>query len=203
MSQLPQDLPVDAAVLEAKRALRTRMRARRHARPAGAVAAEREGWTAGAAAVTALAPGARCVASYLPAPGEPDPLGAMHAWHGAGMRVMVPVSGSRRSLRWVVWTPDTPVRTGTLVPVPEPVDAPPADPAEIDLVVVPALAVAADGRRLGQGGGYYDTFLARRAVPTVACIRDEELLEAVPWDAWDAVLHAAWTPKGVEPLPRT
>ena len=34
--------------------------------------------------------------------------------------------------------------------------------ATVGLIVVPALAATADGRRLGQGGGYYDTLLAAR-----------------------------------------
>ena len=36
-------------------------------------------------------------------------------------------------------------------------------PEEVDAVVVPGLAFDAVGRRLGYGGGYYDTWLARAA----------------------------------------
>lgn len=39
-----------------------------------------------------------------------------------------------------------------------------ADPAAIDLVAAPALAVADDLMRLGQGGGFYDRFL-----PSASC----------------------------------
>lgn len=44
--------------------------------------------------------------------------------------------------------------------IPEPVDAKPADPLSIDLVLVPLLCFDAKGNRVGYGMGYYDRFLA-------------------------------------------
>lgn len=46
--------------------------------------------------------------------------------------------------------------------VPEPIGHEvPADPSEIQVVIVPMLAFDAVGNRLGYGAGYYDRFLAR------------------------------------------
>ena len=54
--------------------------------------------------------------------------------------------------------------------------------ARADVVLVPALAVDAAGRRLGRGGGSYDRALARVGplVPLIALIYDDELVEQVP-----------------------
>ncbi|MGO3152488.1 MAG: 5-formyltetrahydrofolate cyclo-ligase [Galactobacter sp.] len=155
-----------------------------------------------AADVAGLVPGVECIGAYLAAPGEPDPAEAIAAWHAAGLRVLLPVSGRDRVLEWVEWTPSVRVAQGKNAPVPEPVGAQPAQPADLDLVVVPALQVGHDGTRLGQGGGYYDTFLAAYPqLPTVACVFADEVVAAVPSDPWDATLDAVWTEEGVRHLP--
>ena len=74
--------------------------------------------------------------------------------------------------------------------------------AEADLVLVPALAVGADGTRLGRGGGSYDRALARvpAGVPVVALLYDGELLPAVPSEPHDRRVTAVVTPSGVHRL---
>lgn len=64
-----------------------------------------------------------------------------------------------------------------------------------DVVIVPGLAFTADGRRLGQGGGWYDRFLAARRQDCVAVgvgFR-EQLLESVPTEQHDVVLDLVVT----------
>ena len=55
-------------------------------------------------------------------------------------------------------------------------------------IIVPALAVGYDGRRLGQGGGFYDSLMADpevRKIPTFTLIHPGELWPSVPSDPWD------------------
>ena len=53
------------------------------------------------------------------------------------------------------------------------------------LLVVPALAYSRSGARLGNGGGYYDRFLARFAGKTVGVCFLETLLATLPQQKYD------------------
>ena len=67
-----------------------------------------------------------------------------------------------------------------------------------DVVIVPGLAFSADGQRLGQGGGWYDRYLARirdDCLTIGACFR-EQLLADVPTEAHDVTLDVVVTDAG-------
>lgn len=66
-----------------------------------------------------------------------------------------------------------------------PPDAPNA--AELDVVIVPAIAVDPTGHRIGYGAGYYDRTLPRYAPPAVsiAVIYDWQLVAEVPFTPTD------------------
>lgn len=63
-----------------------------------------------------------------------------------------------------------------------PSEAPHAERGQIDLIVVPALAIASDGHRLGYGAGFYDVTLPDFCPPalTVAVAYDFQLLGELP-----------------------
>lgn len=69
------------------------------------------------------------------------------------------------------------------------------DPQTLDVVVVPGLAFAVDGRRLGRGRGHYDRFLAAVG-PTCLSVGvgfSEQLVDDVPVVAHDVRLDAVVT----------
>jgi 5-formyltetrahydrofolate cyclo-ligase len=64
-------------------------------------------------------------------------------------------------------------------------------PSTVDVVVVPGLAFTADGHRIGQGGGWYDRFLAgiRPDAVTVGVAFREQLVDELPVEPHDVRLH--------------
>lgn len=66
------------------------------------------------------------------------------------------------------------------------------------VVLVPALAVARDGVRLGRGGGFYDRSLPLCAsgARLIAVVRDGEVLDEMPGEPHDVRMTHALTPAG-------
>jgi 5-formyltetrahydrofolate cyclo-ligase len=85
--------------------------------------------------------------------------------------------------------------TGRLVAVPED----DVDPTWPDVVVVPGLAFTASGDRLGQGGGWYDRFLAevRGVCSTIGVCFAEQIVDVLPVEPHDVRLHHVVTDQGV------
>ncbi len=70
--------------------------------------------------------------------------------------------------------------------IPEPPEtAERTQPDSIDLAVIPCLACARDGRRLGRGGGYYDRFLAAYPGDALLLCREKLLQEELPVEPHD------------------
>ena len=79
----------------------------------------------------------------------------------------------------------------------EPPDNAPAVPPEcVDLAIIPCLGAAADGRRLGRGGGYYDRFLARYTGDALLLCRERLLCPDIPQETHDIRVPAVVTERG-------
>ena len=104
-----------------------------------------------------------------------------------------------KDLRWHRWKPAEPLVVGTYdILEPHP-DSPQLTPTDVDLLLVPAVAVACSGYRLGYGGGYYDRLRADprwREIPTIAIVFDFARVETLPIDPWDLPLDAVCTELG-------
>lgn len=179
-----------------KRALRGALRAQREALapPAGSEAARAAGAEA-ARWLGGLLRGARGVALYQPYGREFDasPIGALAEAGGASLAF--PRVASRRPPRLTFHALRKPGRAsyyGALEPAE---DEPELE--DIDVFIVPGLGFDAEGRRLGQGGGFYDSALrARPSALRVAPCYDFQVIEAIPCEPHDEPVDVIVTPAG-------
>jgi len=74
-----------------------------------------------------------------------------------------------------------------------------------DVVIVPGVAFTVDGDRLGQGGGWYDRFLAELApeVTTIGVGFELQLLERLPVEPHDVRLDHVVTESGLASRPKS
>ena len=64
---------------------------------------------------------------------------------------------------------------------------------ELDLILVPCLAAAPDGRRLGHGGGYYDRFLEGCTENAVCLCFRRMICDEIPMDQYDVPMPCVIT----------
>ncbi|MBP2413420.1 5-formyltetrahydrofolate cyclo-ligase [Arthrobacter stackebrandtii] len=153
------------------------------------------------------------VCAYISTGTEPSTDELLSALAAAGHLVHVPVCEPGFALSWVRWFPGVAMVRSALAPVMEPVGVrrPFPELGPVPAVLVPALAVDESGTRMGQGGGYYDRFLAGLAgstaspgtrVTVAAVVHSNEILSAgmLPRDTFDMPVSWALSPSGVRRL---
>jgi 5-formyltetrahydrofolate cyclo-ligase len=162
-------------------------------------------------------------AAYLGVGAEPPTLPLLTALVDAGHRVLLPVCEPDIELSWVYWTPLSGFVRSRYAPIQEPVGERHGTGVMRDATAIflPATAVDFSGNRIGQGGGYYDKFLAALAampsassgasdgasdgafegvaLPTAAVVYDTEVLPAgsIPAESFDRKVDTALTPGGI------
>ena len=183
----------DKAAAEAKNLLRKDLKANRKVRKynpddAGALNVH--------LAELCLATGATRIACYLSFGEEPDTELFIDWALENEIEVLLPVTKADGHLNWVKFDGTT---SPGIFGFAEPIGAAQA-PTDVDLAIIPALAIDKRGMRLGKGKGYYDRGLMdfTPLPPVIAVVFDEELLEQLPAESHDHPVDAAVTPSGIQ-----
>lgn len=194
---------MEALLAQAKRQLRARMKGLRNALPASAIAA-RSARIVERLGALPLVRDAQSVALFWPmaSKNEVDLVPLDAALRASGKRVYYPFmtpteTGYHTGFR-LLSDPNQLEQRGRGFSEP-PLHAPEAARGDIDAVVVPALAVAADGYRIGYGIGFYDVTLPDVCPPagTAIVAFSFQLLAEAPHDEGDFACDWVVTDEGV------
>ena len=139
------------------------------------------------------------VAAYVSVGHEPCTRLLLERLAERGIRVLLPVLGPHLSRSWAYYrgAADLAERAPGRPPEPSGQALPPEEIGRVDALLIPALAVDRGGRRLGQGGGWYDRMLPLRrdGVGVFAMVYDDELVPGpLPTEEHDEVVDAVITP---------
>jgi 5-formyltetrahydrofolate cyclo-ligase len=123
--------------------------------------------------------GTRRVSCFVGVGDEPDTGPLIAALRGRGIEVLLPITLADFSLDWAPYTGDdnlVDASYGLKEPVGPRLGV--AALGGVDVVIVPALSVDEEGRRLGQGAGCYDRALQHvpTSTPVWAVVFDDERL---------------------------
>jgi 5-formyltetrahydrofolate cyclo-ligase len=186
-------------ILQAKRALRARMKAWRaglgaeaQMRAAEAVARQGLGF------LDPRPPRGSVVSGFSPMADEFRVWPLLRRLAGEGYRLALPViQGKARPLLFRAWAPGDAMDKAVWGIAEPKADKPVLEP---DVLIVPLLAFDRNGWRLGYGGGFYDRSLrdlrTREAVIAVGLAFDEQEVDAVPHLDYDERLDWVLRPSG-------
>jgi 5-formyltetrahydrofolate cyclo-ligase len=185
------------SVEDAKAAIRQQARVRRDAIPADVRAAAAQSIAARSFPI-AVNPG-NTVSGFMPLKSEINPLPLMRALAHAGARLALPVVvGRGKPLIMRAYALGDTLAAGVWgIREPQP-DAPEVFP---DIVLVPLLAFARNGHRIGYGAGYYDMTLAalraKKSVRAVGLAFAAQEIASLPTTPRDARLDLVLTEREV------
>jgi len=139
----------------------------------------------------------RTVGSYMAVRGELDPEPTLAHPSLSLVEQFVPILTDDRLTFGKVtletaWTKN---RYGILEPVSDQLRS----AIELDVVLVPCVAIDRVGHRLGQGGGWYDRTFAspNRSAILVGVVYDQQILDELPVEPWDVPMDVLASPTGV------
>lgn len=140
------------------------------------------------------------VALYVSVAHEPCTRLLLERLYQRGVTVLLPVLGPHLSRSWgtLKGIEDLAERNPGRPPEPSGETLPAEAVTGVDALLIPALAIDRAGRRLGQGGGWYDRMLPLRAegVKVFALVNDDELVAGpLPTEEHDEPVDAVITPE--------
>jgi len=137
---------------------------------------------------------AACVMLYLSIGHEVDTSGLLDHALNAGKRVFVPRCHADGIMDVVEIFGRDDLQSGMFgISEPKP-HLSKANPHELDLVIVPAMAFDRGKNRLGRGKGYYDRFLEQASrAKTIGICRSDRLFDTVPFEEHDRKMDALIT----------
>lgn len=199
------------AVVKDDRTQREELRQRLRETRSGLPAAEVRAASAAVCAAVAALPlfvRATVVACYAAHRGEIDPAALRQLLHARGATVAYPrvLGTAPPALGFFGVAADEVLRAGRFG-ILEPASGTPVAPAHLEVIMVPGIAFARDGHRLGFGGGYYDAALT--AFPTAVRIglcHEFQRVDRLPPRAGDQPVDFIVTPRAsltthARPLP--
>lgn len=140
---------------------------------------------------------ARCVMGYMACRGELSLEPVLSDVLAGGRALALPRCEAGNTLTARRVQALSKLRTGAFG-LPEPDEGDEIVPnGAIGVVFVPGTAFGMDGTRIGQGGGYYDRFLADTRALRVGVCHDFARFKSVPSDAHDQRMDYLITPSGI------
>lgn len=138
---------------------------------------------------------ASTILAYMCAKGEVNVSMIIDEAIRKGKRVAFPLCIADGGLRLLVPNSMKSFNTGAYgIQEPDVNDSVEIQPDDLDLIIVPAVAFTRDGRRLGQGGGYYDRLLSRTRAFTVGVGFDFQLVNELPVESHDRLIDSIVLP---------
>ncbi len=127
---------------------------------------------------------------------EPDTRALLQWLHETGRQIALPVCEMEGMMQFYLLHDFDELWVGAFG-IPEPAGRVSPVVTDRSLCIVPGLAFTADGKRLGQGGGYYDRFLAAHPkLRTMGITYQCRLRETVPCEVHDCKVDIVMTEKG-------
>ena len=136
---------------------------------------------------------AKVITSYFPMNGEPNLISLNESLIAAGKTLLLPRIRNHK-MEFAKYEGDL-IQSGKFHEPPGNIFI-----GEIQVCLIPAIAIDRNGVRLGQGGGYYDQFLVGTSAYRIGIIHDREFVKKLPQEWFDQKVEAIATESGFQRL---